>query len=301
MKGFAIKNLKVTPGGDGSATSRKYVDRKLGTKADRNDLNGYLKLDGTNQMSSNLRMNGKRITGLTNVPAYDGEATNKTYVDTQLNVKANKNDLNDYLKLDGTLQMQGNLEMNNNRITRLPLPNLGDKAATKNYVTISMNHLPSLFLDRQGNSKMLGNLQMNDHRITGLTNPPNDDDEATNKKYVDENISKSNIKPSHTPKNVFRYLMDDLNEWSTEYNVIVGSFYDLPESPHSWDKNVLNITPVKSGRNYRFRLGLQMFRMKTSEQYSLVVELYNRDYETWQRQKTFVNGTGMWIENHNTS
>ena len=45
MKGFAIKNLKVTPGGDGSATSRKYVDRKLGTKEDRNDLNGYLKLD----------------------------------------------------------------------------------------------------------------------------------------------------------------------------------------------------------------------------------------------------------------
>ena len=63
MKGFAIKNLKVTPGGDGSATSRKYVDRKLGTKADRNDLNGYLKLDGTNQMSSNLRMNRKRIVG----------------------------------------------------------------------------------------------------------------------------------------------------------------------------------------------------------------------------------------------
>ena len=105
MEGFAIKNLKVTPGGDSSATSRKYVDRKLGTKADRNDLNGCLKLDGTNQMSSNLRMNGKRITGLTNVPAYDGEATNKKYVDTKLNDKANKNDLNGYLKLDGTSQM----------------------------------------------------------------------------------------------------------------------------------------------------------------------------------------------------
>ena len=97
--------MKVTPGGDGSATSRKYVDRKLGTKADRNDLNGYLKLDGTNQMSSNLRMNGKRITGLTKVPAYDGEATNKKYVDNKLNDRANKNDLNDYLKLDGSDQM----------------------------------------------------------------------------------------------------------------------------------------------------------------------------------------------------
>ena len=112
--------------------------------------------------------------------------------------------------------MQGNLQMNNNRITRLPLPSLGDEAATKNYVTITMNHLPNLFLDRQGNSKMLGNLQMNDHRITGLTDPDSDD-EATNKKYVvDSHVSKSNIKPSHTPKNVFQYLMDDLNEWSSE-------------------------------------------------------------------------------------
>ena len=252
MKGYAIKNMKVTPGGDASATSKKYVDRKLGTKANKNDLNAYLKLDGSNQMSSNLRMNGKRIVGLTNVPFYDGEATNKKYVDVKLNDKAIKIDLNGYLKLDGTSQMQGNLEMNNNRIVRLPEPQLADEPATKRYV------------GRKGNSKMGGNLQMNDHRITGLTNPPNDDDEATNKKYVDTNISKANIKPSHSPKNVFQYLMDDVNEWSTEYNVKVESFSELDESPHSWDKKVLNISPIKSGKNYRFRLGLQMFRMKTN-------------------------------------
>ena len=243
MKGYAIKNLKVTPGGDARATSRKYVDRKLATKADRNDLNGYLKRDGSNQM-------------------------------------------------------QGNLQMNNNRITNLPHPQLSDEAATKDYVTISMNHLPSLFLERQGKSKMLGDLQMNDKRITGLTNPPNGDDEATNKKYV--NISKSNIKPSHSPKNMFQYLMNDVNEWSSEYGVKVESFSNLVESPHSWDKRVLNITPVNSGRNYRFRLGLQMFRMTTNKEYSLIVELYNRDYKTWQRQQTYVNGTGMWVISSNT-
>ena len=302
MKGYAIKNLKVTGlGGDASATSKKYVDRKLATKADRNDLNGYLKLDGSNQMSANLRMNGKRITGLTNVPAYDGEATNKKYVDTQLNGKANKNDLNSYLKLDGSDQMLGNLQMNNHRITSLPEPQLADEPVTKKYLTLTNSIFYNVFLDLQGNSKMRGNIKMNDNRITGLTNPPNADDEATNKKYVDTNISKANIKPSHTSKNVFQYLMNDVNEWSTEYNVKVGSFSDLPESPHYWDKRVLNITPIKSGRNYRFRLGLQMFRMKTSEQYSLVVELYNRDYKTWQRQETFGNGTGMWVESFNTS
>ena len=142
---------------------------------------------------------------------------------------------------------------------------------------------------------------MNDNRITGLTSPPDADDEATNKKYVDENISKANIEPSHTPKNVFQYLMNDVNEWSTEYKVKVESFSDLSESPHSWDKRVLNISPIKSGRNYRFRLGLQMFRMKTNESYSLVIELYNRDYKTWQRQETFVNGTGMWVISNSTT
>ena len=148
---------------------------------------------------------------------------------------------------------------------------------------------------------MTGDLQMNNHRITGLTNVPLYDGEATNKKYVDESITKSHIKPSHTPKNVFQYLMNDVNEWSCEYGVKVDKFIDLQESPHSWDKRVLNSTPVKSGSNYRFRLGLQMFRMKTSESYSLIVELYNRDYETWQRQQTYVNGTGMWVENNSTT
>ena len=301
MKGYAIKNMKVTPGGDGSAPSRKYVDGKLDTKANKNYLNDYLKRDGSNQMNANLRMNGKQITGLTNIPAYDGEATNKKYVDTKLNDKANKNDLNDYLKLDGSYQMQGNLQMNNNRITNLPNPQLDDEPVTRKFLTSSNTFFYNEFLDLDGNSKMRGNIQMTDNRITGSANPPSSDDEAANKKYVDSHVSKSNIKPSHTPKNVFQYLMDDVNEWSTEYNVKVENFSNLPESPHSWDKRVLNITPVKSGRSYRFRLGLQMFRMKTNETYSLIVELYNRDYKTWQRQQTHVNGTGIWVRSNNTT
>ena len=78
---------------------------------------------------------------------------------------------------------------------------------------------------------MRGNIKMNDKRITGLTNLPNTDDKATNKKYVDSHISKSNIKPSHTPKNVFQYLMNDVNEWSTKYDVKVENFSNLGESP----------------------------------------------------------------------
>ena len=300
MKGFAIKNLKVTPGGDSSATSRKYVDRKVPTKADKSSLARYVKKDSP-EVAADLDMKGFAIKNMKVTPGGDSSATSRKYVDRKIATKADKNDPNGYLKLDGTSQMQGNLVMNDKRITRLPLPNLGDEAATKNYVLTSMNNLFKVFLDLQGNSKMTGNLQMNDNRITGLTNPPNSDDEAANEKYVDSHISKSNIKPSHTPKNVFQYLMDDVNEWTTEYGVKVESFTEINISPHSWDKKVLIITPVKNGRNYRFRLGLQMFRMKTNESYSLIVEVYNHDYVTWERQQTCVNGTGMWVESHNTT
>ena len=147
---------------------------------------------------------------------------------------------------------------------------------------------------------MLGNLDINQHKIINVIEPT-DDLDVSNKLYTDNQIIKSNIKPNSIPKNVFKYLMDDVNEWSSEYNIKVLSFSDLAESPHSWDKRVLNITPVKDGKNYRFRLGLQMFPMKTNETYSLIVELYNRDFKTWGRQETYVEATGIWLKSHNTT
>ena len=130
MKGFAIKNMKVTPGGDASATSRKYVDRKIGTKADKTSLASYVKKDSP-EVSADLDMRGFAIKNMKITPGGDANATSRKYVDGKLNTKADKNDLNDYLKLDGTLQMQGNLQMNSNRIASLPDPQLSDEAATK--------------------------------------------------------------------------------------------------------------------------------------------------------------------------
>ena len=251
------------------------------------------------KMLQPIDMNGFTIDNLPLPTAVD-HASTKGYTDNKVDSKANKSDLNDYMKLDGSKVMTGNLNMDNNRITNLPSPYFSHEAVTKDYVTTVMNHLPSLFLDRQGKSSMLGNLNMNNHLIQNVKDPDNTDD-CANKKYVDSQISKANIKPSHTPKNAFKYLMDDVDEWSSEYNIKVLNFSDLAESPHSWDKRVLNITPVKDGKNYRFRLSLQMFPMKTNETYSLIVELYNRDFKTWGRQETYVEATGIWLKSHNTT
>ena len=298
---YDMNNKKLKNVGEGvessDAVTKHQLEVAMNTKANKTSLTRYVKKNSP-EVGADLDMKGFGIKNLKVNPGGDGSATSRKYVDRKLSTKANRNDLNDYLKLDGTSQMQGNLVMNDKRITRLPERQLADEPATKNYVLVTMNHLPSLFLDRQGKSKMLGNIQMNDHRLIGLTNPPNNVDEATNKKYVDDNITKSHIRPSHTPKNVFQYLMNDVNEWSSEYGIKVDKFIDLQKSPHSWDKRVLKITPVKIGSNYRFRVGLQMFRMKTNETYSLMVERYNRDYKTWQREQTFVNGTGVWVRTY---
>ena len=251
------------------------------------------------KMLQPIDMNGFSIDNLPLPTAVD-HASTKGYTDNKVDSKANKSDLNDYMKLDGSKVMTGTLNMNNNRITNLPSPHLSTEPATKDYVTTVMNHLPSLFVDRQGKSKMLGNLDINQHKIINVIEPT-DDLDVSNKLYTDNQIIKSNIKPNSIPKNAFKYLMDDVNEWSSEYNIKVLSFSDLAESPHSWDKRVLNITPVKDGKNYRFRLGLQMFPMKTNETYSLIVELYNRDFKTWGRQETYVEATGIWLKSHNTT
>ena len=126
-------------------------------------------------------MKGFEIKNMRLTPAGDLRATSKKYVDSKVNNKANKGDLYDYLKLDGTSPMQGDLNMNNKRISRLPESQLGDEPATKNYVVSSLNNFPNIYLDRQGTLKMLGNLQLNNHQITGLS-VPDSDDEATNKK-----------------------------------------------------------------------------------------------------------------------
>ena len=183
----------------------------MNTKAGKNSLTHYIKKNSP-EVAADLDMKGFEVKNMKLTPASDLSATSKKYVDRKLGTKDNKSDLNDYLKLDGTTPMQGNLNMNNKRIIRLPDPQLADEPVTRKFLASSNTLFYDIFLDLDGNSKIRGNIKMNDKRITGLTNPPNADDEAINKKYVDDNISKANIKPSHSPKNVFQYLMNDVNE-----------------------------------------------------------------------------------------
>ena len=246
-------------------------------------------------MLTNLDMNNHTIDNIKNAATRD-QVVNKGQIDDELALKADKTDLTQYLKTNGSYPMRGSLNMNGNRITGLTQsPYYNGEATNKRYVDDKMNS----YLDLKGTREMEGNLNMNNNLIQNVKDPINENN-GVNKKYVDNSISKSIIKPSHIPNNVFKYLMDDVNEWSTEYNVEVKNFINLNEIPHSWNKRVLSITPIKDGKNYRFRLGLQMGSLITNQAYSLVVEMYNKDFPTWGRQETFIEGTGIWLKTYNT-
>ena len=97
--------------------------------------------------SINQTIEGKKIFHDIEVltPTIDGHASNKAYVDNSN--AANKIyvdseiskiptiDTTQYLKKDGSIPMTGNLQMNNNRIYKLPNPQLADEPATLGYVS----------------------------------------------------------------------------------------------------------------------------------------------------------------------
>ena len=128
------KNRVESSDESSDAITKHQLEVSMNTKLNKTSLNNYVKKNSP-EVGADLDMEGFAIKNMKVTPGNDASATSRKYVDGKLNTKADKNDFNGYLKLDGTSQMQGNLEMNNKRITRLPEPHLGDEPATKNYVS----------------------------------------------------------------------------------------------------------------------------------------------------------------------
>ena len=188
---YDIQNKKLTNVKNGDADHDVMVKSQIEGYVNNNFLN---RLTG-GQIGGDLDMRGHSIKYL----KFDKSDSAAARV-AELNSKADKSDLDDYFKLDGSKAMNGTLNMNSNRIVRLPDPQLADEPVARKFLTQTNTLFYNIFLDLDGNSQMRGNIKMNDHRITGLTNPPNADDEATNKKYVNDVISKLILSHLTPPK-----------------------------------------------------------------------------------------------------
>ena len=179
MGGFTIENLK-SPTADDHATSKVYVDNSVKNKADLMDTttqtfksrlqvpdlnpsshtgsdvvnlkyinNTFLNKNTGGELKnpitfqSSLSNNQKQIHNI-GTPQYDSSAANKRYVNSEIN-KIPKVDTTHYIKKDGFVPMEANLNMNNHNILNVKTPLNNTDATNKASIDdkLSNSHLIS--------------------------------------------------------------------------------------------------------------------------------------------------------------
>ena len=222
------------------------------------------------RMSQPIDIGGFAIENLPAPTAID-HAVNKDYVDK--NFIAEKGGV-----------MRASLSMNKNDLIGLPdTPAFGYSAVNKNYVTSQLNTK----LDKAAD------IDMKNKKITALITDSADTQSATNVGYVknavnvsetniittltdrfDQKIKESHISSSTNKKDVFRYLMEDADESSSEHDIIVEGITDFSGSPHEVNKKAYSLKLGKGAQNEYFsRIGFNMFQLLEGE-YTLAIEFF---------------------------
>ena len=179
MGGLNIVNLK-SPTASNHASNKVYVDNSVKNKADLSktaiqtfqgrvqvpdfnsgqyngsDIVNLRYIDGTflnkkkggalsNPITflSSLPNNQKQIHNL-GTPQYNSSATNKQYVDSEIS-KIPTTDSSKFIKKDGSVLMEANLDMNKHNILNVKTPSNDTDAANKSYIdeTLAQSHITS--------------------------------------------------------------------------------------------------------------------------------------------------------------
>ena len=216
MNNNTIFNVKDPTQAD-QATNKKYVDNQLVKKLDKN-----VDIDMTNKSITNLKL-----------PSNQKDATNVEFVNKRLN-DTQKN----YLKLDGSANMSGDLNLNNNKIINLQTDYRDSKSAV--------------------------NVDFVQEEISDLRD------------LVTQKIRESQINNSGQKRDAFRYLMEDTDESSSENNIEVLGIVDFPNSPHQINKKAYQLKLLfekSSPFQYRSRLGFNLYKLPVGY-YTMVVEWF---------------------------
>ena len=179
-----------------------------------------------------IDMTNKSITNL-KLPSNQKDATNVEFVNKRI-TETQKN----YLKLDGTTSMSGDLNLNNNKIVNLQTDYRDSKSAV--------------------------NVNFVENKITTLRD------------LVTQKIYESQIINSGQKRDAFRYLMEDTDESSSENNIEVLGIVDFSNSPHQINKKAYQLKLLfekGSPNQYRSRLGFNLYKLPVGY-YTLVVEWF---------------------------
>jgi len=174
------------------AVNLRTLNRKVLNEIRANNLleaQKYLRLDGQNQMVSDLQMNDHKIVRLADVTK-PSDGVNKRTLDAAVNslrsengqliLATNENINRKVMFLDGTSLPENHQNYNDKRITNLGEPVEDTDAATKGFID---NQLRKRTFQETPEGAQ-GHHKMNNHKISGLANPTQNND-AVHKHYTD--------------------------------------------------------------------------------------------------------------------
>ena len=141
--------------------------------------NNYVRSDGGTPLTGSLDMKGNTIYNVAD-PVNPQDVVTKVYVDNTKGSGVIGRKIGDSVSIKENLDFLGKQKIKN-----LPNPIDGKDAVTKEYV----DNLQTQYIDKRGNVKFDRNINVGNNRIFALKDPKKDY-EATNKKYVDESITK---------------------------------------------------------------------------------------------------------------
>ena len=263
---ITLKN-KVEPKAD-----KDYVDFEI-TKQNALINNTFVKKTG-DQMNGDINMNNNFIQNIA-TPTSSHQGVNKGYCDYN------------FLNRQKGGVIMGSLSMNQNDLIGIPdTPKFGYSAVNKNYVD-------GEFVKKTGDT-MSGVLNMNGNKIKNVGTPKTHENDAaenvgffntelnasnsnvftqiTNayKQYIDQ----SHVSPSGQQRDVFRYLMEDTDDKSSENNIAVTGIVDFAASPHEINKKAYEFTLVKDtdgSNDYRSRIGFNLYSLPLGY-YTIIIE-----------------------------
>ena len=275
-----VKKTGATMNGDLILQPQPYpihenTDKAISYNTARNIF--LSKKEGGSMLQS-LDMNNHFITNIKD-PVNSDHGVNKKYVDNQLEKKLDKG---------------SDIDMKNKSITNLKLPSNQRDAACVEFVNNRIDDMTQKkFLKVDGTNNMTGNLNLNEKTIINLNTDDKDIQSAANvgyisskvhtakgdvtvglKTYFDTKIKESHITSSTNKKDVFRYLMENADESSSENNIIVDGIVDFSGSPHNVNKKAYKFKMGKDAQNeYSSRIGFNMFKLPEGE-YTLAIEFF---------------------------
>ena len=175
------------------------------------------------------------------------------------------------------------------------------KAITKPLKRIEIN-TPKIVIS----GVVKANVNLGGNKIENL-GVPTQDNEAVNKGYVDNLVHHTAVQPSHY-KDKFSYLMSSGSQWTDEivggFIFFIGKIGELSPSEgnfHDYNHKVIFISIIKNSRGkYKYKMGINFYRLTANTEYTLCLEILNTDYNLWNNTQISVDkgtSTGLSIGN----